>query len=167
MKIPVFTILSTKNFSFVAKLRLRIQACHLLTRPKMTIFHAHVHILGDPGADSGNEEKSKRAEKYGTKKSKERREEPLGTMFYQTSCKRSPPFWLLIGARKTQVKGETTPERSVFEKVRFPLRPFSPSTCGRQAKQEEKSPLSTKTDTCKRGFRIGKKFVPFHYGLFS
>ena len=37
---------------------------------------------------------------YGTKKSKERREEPLGTMFYQTSSKRSLPFWLLIGARK-------------------------------------------------------------------
>ena len=34
------------------------------------------------------------------KKSKERREEPLGTMSYQTSSKRSPPFWLLIGARK-------------------------------------------------------------------
>ena len=40
---------------------------------------------------------------YGTKKSKERREEPLGTMSYQTSSKRSPPFWLLIGARKIQV----------------------------------------------------------------
>ena len=40
---------------------------------------------------------------YGTKKSKERREEPLGTISYQTSSKRSPPFWLLIGARKTQV----------------------------------------------------------------
>ena len=40
---------------------------------------------------------------YGTKKSKERREERLGTMSYQTSSKRSPPFWLLIGARKTQV----------------------------------------------------------------
>ena len=60
------------------------------------------HILGDPGADSGNEEKSKRAGKYGTKKSKERREEPLGTMSYQTSSKRLPPFWLLIGARKTR-----------------------------------------------------------------
>ena len=58
------------------------------------------YILGDPGADSGDEGKSKRAEKYGTKKSKERREEPLGTMSYQTSSKRSPPFWLLIGARK-------------------------------------------------------------------
>jgi len=60
-------------------------------------------ILGDPGADSGGEGKSKRAEKYGTKKSKQRREETLGTMSYQTSSKRSPPFWLLIGARKTQV----------------------------------------------------------------
>ena len=33
-------------------------------------------ILGDPGADSGGERKSKRAGKYGTKKGKERREEP-------------------------------------------------------------------------------------------
>ena len=40
---------------------------------------------------------------HGTKKSKERREEPLGAMSYQTSSKRSPPLWLLIGARKTQV----------------------------------------------------------------
>ena len=32
-----------------------------------------VFILGDPGADSGGEGKSKRAEKYGSKKSKERR----------------------------------------------------------------------------------------------
>ena len=57
-------------------------------------------ILGDPGADSGGEGKSKRAENNGTKKSQEQREEPLGTMSYQTSSKRSPPFWLLIGARK-------------------------------------------------------------------
>ena len=61
---------------------------------------ASFHILGDPGADSGCEGKSKREGKYGTKKSKERRVEPLGTMSYQTSSKRSPPFWLLIGARK-------------------------------------------------------------------
>ena len=47
------------------------------------------NILGDPGADSGGEGKSKRTEKYGMKKSKERREEHLGTMSYQTSCKRS------------------------------------------------------------------------------
>ena len=56
-------------------------------------------ILGDPGADSGSEGKSKRAEKCGTKKSKEGREEPLGTMSYQTSsvpngCPRSG-FWLV------------------------------------------------------------------------
>ena len=60
-------------------------------------------ILGDPGAGSGDEGKSKRAEKYSAKKSKEWREEPLGTMSYETSSKRSPPFCLLIGARKTQV----------------------------------------------------------------
>ena len=39
------------------------------------------------------------------KKSKERPEEPLGTMSYQTSSKQSPPFWLLIGARKTGFSG--------------------------------------------------------------
>ena len=61
------------------------------------------NILGDPGADSGGEGKSKRAEKCGTTKSKERREEPLGTMSYQTSSKRSPPFCLLIGQKNTKV----------------------------------------------------------------
>ena len=60
-------------------------------------------ILGDPGADFGGEEKSKRAEKYGTKKSKERREEPLGTMSYQTSSKWSPSFCLLSGQKNTTV----------------------------------------------------------------
>ena len=57
-------------------------------------------ILGDPGADNGAKGKSQRAGKYGKKKSKERPEEPLGIMSYQTSSRRSPPFWLLIGARK-------------------------------------------------------------------
>ena len=47
-------------------------------------------ILGDPGADKGGEGKSKRTEKYGTKESKERREEPLGTMSYQTSSNGRP-----------------------------------------------------------------------------
>ena len=59
-------------------------------------------ILGDPGADSGGEGKSKQAEKYSTKKSKERREDPLGTMSYQTSSKRSPLFCLLIGQKNNQ-----------------------------------------------------------------
>ena len=38
-------------------------------------------ILGDPGADSGGEGKSKRAEKCGTKKSKELREELFSPFF--------------------------------------------------------------------------------------
>ena len=69
-----------------------------------------VTILGDPGADSGDEGKSKRAEKYGTKKSKERREEPLGTMSYQTSSngRRRSGFWLV-------------PEKHKFSQF---LRPF-------------------------------------------
>ena len=49
-------------------------------------------ILEDPGADSGDEGKSKRAEKCAAKKSKERREQPLGTMSYQPSSKRSKFF---------------------------------------------------------------------------
>ena len=49
-----------------------------------------------PFKDETSNWKSKLAGKYGTKKRKERREEPLGTMSYQTSSKRSPPFCLLI-----------------------------------------------------------------------
>ena len=51
----------------------------------------------------GERESLNGQEKYGTKKSKERREEPLGTMSYQTSSKRSPPFYLLIGQKNTNV----------------------------------------------------------------
>ena len=35
------------------------------------IYVILIPILGDPGTDSGDEGKSKRAEKYGAKKSKE------------------------------------------------------------------------------------------------
>ena len=54
-------------------------------------------ILEDPGADSGGKGKSIRVEKHGTKKSKERREEPLGTMSDQTSSngRRRSGFWLV------------------------------------------------------------------------
>ena len=48
----------------------------------------------------GVRESLNRRKNMAQKKSKERREEPLGTMSYQTSSKQSPPFWLLIGARK-------------------------------------------------------------------
>ena len=69
-------------------------------RPSLPSAFLNLYILGDPRADSGGEGNSKWAGKYGTKESKELREEPLGTMYYQTCSKRSPPFWLLIGARK-------------------------------------------------------------------
>ena len=48
----------------------------------------------------GARESLNRRKNMARKKSKERPEEPLGTTSYQTSSKRSPPFWLLIGARK-------------------------------------------------------------------
>ena len=70
-------------------------------------------ILGDPGADKGARESLNGWKNIcETKKSKERREEPLGTMSYQTSSKRSPPFWLLIGAKKHKFSGTNQkPER--------------------------------------------------------
>ena len=74
-------------------------------------------ILGDPGADSGGKGKSKRAGKNGAKKSKKLGEEPLGTMSYQTSSKRSRPFWLLISARKLlcfSARSERRPYGPVF-----------------------------------------------------
>ena len=52
---------------------------------RKSLLAGHVYyakfILGDPGADSGDEGKSKRAEKYDTKKSKERREELFSPFF--------------------------------------------------------------------------------------
>ena len=57
-------------------------------------------ILGDPGADSGGEGKSKQADKIWHKRKVKNGEKSLGTMSYQISSKQSPPFWLLIGARK-------------------------------------------------------------------
>ena len=43
---------------------------------KRSIFHRH--ILGHPGADSGGEGKSERAEKYGTKKVNNGEKSPWG-----------------------------------------------------------------------------------------
>ena len=63
-----------------------------------TLQSGFLPILGDPGADSGGEGKSKRAEKYGTKKSKERWEEPLGTMSYQTNVLLFSPFFTFLRA---------------------------------------------------------------------
>ena len=64
-----------------------------------------LYALLDPSSETqgqikgARERLNGRTNIYGTKKSKERREEPVGTMSYQTSSKRPPPFWLLIGAR--------------------------------------------------------------------
>ena len=48
----------------------------------------------------GTMERLNKRKNMAQKKIKEQPEEPLGTMSYQTSSKRSLPFWLLIGARK-------------------------------------------------------------------
>ena len=57
------------------------------------------HILGDPGADTGDKGKSKRAQKCGVKKSKERQEEPLGTMSYLcfSGSNQKPERWRPFG----------------------------------------------------------------------
>ena len=88
-----------KNAKTVGRGKKRKNDTHSIARtrarsslPVVSFACRKLNILGDPGVDSGGKGKSKRAEKYGTKKSKERREEPLGTMSYQTSSKRSPPF---------------------------------------------------------------------------
>ena len=51
-----------------------INRYHGFSRVGLARFFPRFSILGDPGGDSGDEGKSKQAEKYGTKKSKERRE---------------------------------------------------------------------------------------------
>ena len=60
-------------------------------------------ILRDPGADKGGEGKSKWVEKYGTKKSKERREEPPGTKFQMVTavlaadwCQKTFVFFMVL-----------------------------------------------------------------------
>ena len=78
-------------------------------------------ILGDPGADSGGERKSNRAGKNGTKKSKERREEPLGTI--KSAANFSAPaqegnLFFLSG-------------RSARKKIRKPDVPRSPAQMAR------------------------------------
>ena len=47
----------------------------------LIIFYKGKIILGDPGADSGGEGKSKQVGKNGAKKSKERGGERVGTIF--------------------------------------------------------------------------------------
>ena len=62
----------------------------LLNQPNKYI--AQHRILGDPGGDSGDEGKSKRAEKYGTKKSKERKLENLCFSGTNQKLERRRPF---------------------------------------------------------------------------
>ena len=50
--------------------------------PAACINHIFMSILGDPGADSGVKEKTKRAEKNGAKKSKEHRSLLFFTPFF-------------------------------------------------------------------------------------
>ena len=72
---------------------------------------------------------------FGTKKSKERREEPLRTMSYQTSSKRSPPFCLLIGQKNSKVFWHRSEVRTAFFTFLLAIfsRPFrlslAPSIC--------------------------------------
>ena len=60
-----------------------ISSIKLVTKEFLEV--SRCSILGDPGADSGGEGKSKRAGKYGTKKSKERaRKAPGDKVLQQT-----------------------------------------------------------------------------------
>ena len=82
-------------------------------------------------------ESRNRRKNMAQKKSKERPEEPLGTMSYQTSSKRSPPLWLLIGARKTQVSWHQSEARTLD----FPSPPLSAPGSLRMVKITNLSPI--------------------------
>ena len=63
-----------------------------------------MHSLGDPG-------KSKRAEKYGTKKSKERRKEPLGTISpdqFQTVAAVLASGWFVVFWHQSEARTAAT-----------------------------------------------------------
>ena len=83
-------------------------------------------ILGDPGADNGGEGKSKRAEKYGTRKVKNGEKSPWGECLITPvpNGRRRSAFWL---GRKTQ--NFLAPIRSQNGGDRFKL-----SLCGRRKK---------------------------------
>ena len=70
-------------------------------------------------------------------KSKEWPEEPLGTMSYQTSSKRSQALWLLIGARKTQVFWHQSEARTLD----FPSLPLSAPGSPRMVESTNLSPI--------------------------
>ena len=87
------------------------------------------HVIQHPRRPRGRqwgEGKSKRAEKYSKKKSKERREEPLGTKSYHINSKRSPPFWLLIGAKKLLCFSAQSEARSAATVWNWPGKTLSP-----------------------------------------
>ena len=113
-------------------------------------------ILGDPGADIGGEVKSKRAGKYGTKKSKERREEPLWTMSYQTSSKRSPPFCLLIGQKNINVFWHQSEVRTAATKEKASKGKFFGPDKLQNHSNEGKGEEKTKSETKERRRREKK-----------
>ena len=65
---------------------------------------------------------------FGTKKSKERWEEPLRTMSYQTSSKRSPPFCLLIGQKNSKVFWHPSEVRTAATVWNWSGKTLSPGT---------------------------------------
>ena len=68
---------------------------------------------------NGRENMARRKVKNGDKN-------PLGTMSYQTSSKRSPPFWLLIGARKLLCFSAQSEARMAATVWNWPLKTLSP-----------------------------------------
>ena len=90
------------------------------------ILYGWLAILGDPGADSGDEGKSKRAGKCGTKKSKEQREEPFFTLYFSARLDfRSPP--LSAPGSPRMMVGSRVFTSTVLEIV-IKVWPFRPNT---------------------------------------
>ena len=105
-----FTDLEHISFSLGLRLDLKAVKSGLLIATWWRLLKAYAYwkqMQGDlcsrwePSSETqgqivGTRESLNRRKNMAQKKSKEQPEEPLGTMSYQTSSKRSPLFWLLI-----------------------------------------------------------------------
>ena len=80
-------------------------------KPRFTDTHliytdTSLFILGDPGADSGDEEKSKRAEKYmARRKVKNGEKSPWGQFWHQSEARTAATVWNWSGILKTLSPG--------------------------------------------------------------
>ena len=127
----------------------------------LTNTHDGYSILGDPGADSGDEGKSKRA-----------RRAP-GDNVLPDQFQRSPPFWRLIGARKLvffwhQSEARTAATVGTGLVIHCPQGLFSPFFTFLRANFSARldfpaSPLSAPGSPRMHHCQISKKWFTWHF----